>query len=143
MVYKQDPYIPTSDKFDPNLSLTDGDIDNLVSWGFNLVRLGVMWEAVERQPGVYDVAYLNKVNELINRLGAKGIYTMVDAHQDVFARRICGEGVPDFYAEYDDLDHSCKGKIVPDILSIIGACKSMDDYDLRYDENDDPVIEDC
>lgn len=58
MVYKQDPYIPDATKFDPDLSLTDDDINNLVKWGFNLVRLGVMWEAVERQPGVYDENYL-------------------------------------------------------------------------------------
>jgi endoglycosylceramidase len=48
VVYKVDPYIPSSDVFDPNLSLTDSEIDDLVGWGFNFVRLGVMWEAVER-----------------------------------------------------------------------------------------------
>ena len=103
VVYKVDPYIPSSDAFDPNLSLTDVEIDDLLAWGFNFVRLGVMWEAVERQPGVYDDAYLTRVESLINKLGEKGIYTMVDAHQDVFARSICGEGVPDFYASYDKL----------------------------------------
>jgi endoglycosylceramidase len=46
----------------------------------NFVRLGVMWEAVERSPGVYDDAYLDKVEELINRLGKAGIYTLVDMH---------------------------------------------------------------
>lgn len=64
----------------------------------NFVRLGVMWEAVERRPGVYDMEYLAKVNDLITKLGEQGIYTLVDAHQDVFARMMCGEGVPDFYA---------------------------------------------
>ena len=65
----------------------------------NFVRLGVMWEGVERQAGVYDEAYFNQVESLINKLGEAGIYTLVDAHQDVFARSICGEGVPDFYAK--------------------------------------------
>ncbi len=65
----------------------------------NFVRLGVMWEGVERQAGVYDTEYLAKVDALITRLGEAGIYTLVDAHQDVFARTICGEGVPDFYAK--------------------------------------------
>lgn len=46
----------------------------------NFVRLGVMWEAVEREPGVYDHAYLDKVERLINDLGAHGIYTLVDNH---------------------------------------------------------------
>ena len=64
----------------PQLSLTDEDIDNLVRWGFNLVRLGVMWEAVERTPGAFNLTYLGEVEKLINRLGEKGIYTLVDAH---------------------------------------------------------------
>lgn len=46
----------------------------------NFVRLGVMWEAVERQPGVYDASYLQKIDELITKLGESGIYTLVDAH---------------------------------------------------------------
>ena len=65
----------------------------------NFVRLGVMWEAVERTPEVYDYKYLDKVEELILKLGEAGIYTLVDAHQDVFARVMCGEGMPDFYAK--------------------------------------------
>jgi endoglycosylceramidase len=82
-----------------NDSLNDEDILNLTKWGMNFVRLGVMWEGVERQAGVYDTEYLAKVDALITRLGEAGIYTLVDAHQDVFARTICGEGVPDFYAK--------------------------------------------
>ena len=46
----------------------------------NLVRLGVMWEAVEREEGVFDLEYLKRVDQLINKLGQKGIYTMVDGH---------------------------------------------------------------
>lgn len=80
VVYKQDPYIPDAVNFDAELSLNADDISNLVSWGMNFVRLGVMWEAVERSPGVYDDNYLDEVESLINRLGEAGIYTLVDAH---------------------------------------------------------------
>ena len=79
-IYKMDPYIPLTDSFDPQKSMNDKDIADLVRWGQNFVRLGVMWEAVERQPGVYDDAYLDKVETLINQLGEAGIYTLVDAH---------------------------------------------------------------
>jgi len=109
VVYKVHPYIPQQDVFDGQLSLTDKDIDDLIRWGLNFVRLGVMWEAVERAPGVYNDTYLDEVEKLINKMGEKGIYTLVDAHQDVFARHICGEGVPDFYAGEDVLDHICTG----------------------------------
>ena len=58
-----------------------------------------MWEAVERNPGQYDMAYLDEIEHIINKLGDAGIYTLLDAHQDVFARYMCGEGIPDFYAK--------------------------------------------
>ena len=57
-----------------------------------------MWEAVETAPGVYNQTYLTEIDHLITKLGQKGIYTLVDAHQDVLARQICGEGMPNFYA---------------------------------------------
>ena len=79
-IYKVDPYIPSDGEFDPQNSLNDEDIANLKRWGMNFVRLGVMWEGVERQPGVYDQVYLDKVETLINKLGEAGIYTLVDAH---------------------------------------------------------------
>ena len=57
-----------------------------------------MWEAVEYSPGKYNHTYIQQVNTLINKLGRKGIYTLIDAHQDVLSRTICGEGMPNFYA---------------------------------------------
>jgi endoglycosylceramidase len=57
-----------------------------------------MWEAVEYAPGQYNETYLDQIEILINKLGQRGIYTLVDAHQDVLARKLCGEGIPNFYA---------------------------------------------
>ena len=107
-----------------------------------------MWEAVERSEGVYDDAYLEKVNTLINKLGEAGIYTLVDAHQDVFARSICGEGIPDFYAK-QILKHDahCINSVADWALSSIykkmGVCTDMDTFGFGMDENEDPLITDC
>lgn len=79
-IYKVAPYIPSEGDFDPDNSLNDEDIANLKSWGMNFVRLGVMWEGVERKAGEYDADYLDKVEGLINKMGEAGIYTLVDAH---------------------------------------------------------------
>jgi endoglycosylceramidase len=114
VVYKVDPYIPDRNNFDAQLSLTDKELDDLVNWGFNFVRLGVMWEAVERAPGQYNMTYLDDVENLIARLGERGIYTLVDMHQDILARKICGEGLPNFYAV--DLPTKCEGGIFPSII---------------------------
>ena len=69
VVPKVAPYIPITDKFDPQLSLNQKDMEDLAAWGMNFIRLGVMWEAVERTPGVYDMPYLDKIEQLINKLG--------------------------------------------------------------------------
>ena len=80
IVYKVTPYIPSNETFDSQNSLTDNDIKNLTSWGFNFVRLGVMWEGVEMAPGKYNYTYLDEISSLIRRLGEAGIYTLVDGH---------------------------------------------------------------
>ena len=98
VAYKVHPYIPSNQTFDGDNSLTDAEIDQLKKWGFNFVRLGVMWEAVESAPSHYNDTYLDAVEVLINKLGQRVIYTLVDAHQDVLARKHCGEGIPNFYA---------------------------------------------
>ena len=107
-----------------------------------------MWEAVERSENVYDDDYLDKIEILINKLGDAGIYTLVDAHQDVFARVICGEGVPDFYAkQVIGDDPICINNFMDWMMSPIykaaGVCQTMKDYGYRLDENGDPFIEDC
>jgi hypothetical protein len=48
VVYKVAPYIPSDGEFDTEDSLNAMDIQNLKKWGMNFVRLGVMWEGVER-----------------------------------------------------------------------------------------------
>lgn len=147
-IYKIDPYIPSEGAFDPQNSLNDEDIANLKSWGMNFMRLGVMWEGVEREPGKYDMAYLDKVEALINKMGEAGIYTLVDAHQDVFARYMCGEGIPDFYAqEVIGKKPSCINPLADKLLEKFyereGFCSDMNDLDYRVDENGDYLIEDC
>jgi endoglycosylceramidase len=69
VVEKIAPYIPDQNVFDSQASLTDKDILDLKEWGFNFVRLGVMWEAVETAPGVYNETYLDEVDQLITKLG--------------------------------------------------------------------------
>ena len=148
VVYKVDPYIPSIGEFDSQNSLNDEDIANLKKWGMNFVRLGVMWEAVERSPGVYDDEYLDKVDAMIQKLGDAGIYTLVDAHQDVFARSICGEGIPDFYAQelLKDDSHCLNGfldKMLKPFYDKFGLCWNLEDAGFAKDDEGRYVIEDC
>lgn len=140
-VVKLPPYLPTTDSFDARNSMSQKDIDYMTEWGFNFVRLGTIWEAVEKTAGVYDYEYLSKVNELITQLGEAGIYTLVDSHQDVLSRRLCGEGIPLDYAPVPTA--KCEDTLVGKILRFTGFCKTIDEYVERVDENGLPLIEDC
>lgn len=148
VVYKVAPYLPDRVNFDPQDSLTEKDIFDLQNWGVNLVRLGVMWEAVESAPGVYNQTYLKQIDDLITKLGEAGIYTLLDAHQDVMARTICGEGMPNFYANEILANGSyCVGKysdyIMAPLLNAVGFCKPMDNYKMQKDQDGNPLISDC
>jgi endoglycosylceramidase len=77
--------------------LSDIDAANLRKWGFNIVRLGVMWPGVEPgERGVYSQEYLNEIETIVTNLGKNNIKVILDFHQDLWHRKFCGEGVPDY-----------------------------------------------
>lgn len=64
--------------------------------GFNVVRLGIIWKALEPQPGVYDDAYLGQIVRTYRILQKQGIAVLLDFHQDLYNERFQGEGAPDW-----------------------------------------------
>jgi len=68
--------------------------DTLASWGWNAVRLLVMWEGLEPERGVYDDAYLDALRVLAEAAGERGLHVIVDFHQDLFSRGLGGDGAP-------------------------------------------------
>lgn len=98
VVYKLDPWIPWRDKWDSQLSFSKEDIKYLKDWGFNVVRLGVMWPGYDLGEQKTNLTYLQKMKDLVNELGDSGIYTLIDMHQDLLSEYYCGEGVPDYLA---------------------------------------------
>jgi endoglycosylceramidase len=66
----------------------------LASWGFNLVRLTIFWEAIEPQPDYYDQSYLNSIKDMVDQAGQRGIYVLLDMHQDLYSRHLKGDGAP-------------------------------------------------
>jgi endoglycosylceramidase len=90
MVYKLPPYDPAAAGFGAD------DARFLDRIGFNAVRVGVIWKAVEPQPGVYDDAYLNEIVRTVRTLARRGIYSLLDFHQDMYNERFQGEGAPDW-----------------------------------------------
>src|SRR3954452_15890555 len=60
------------------------DPDRMAGIGWNAVRLLLSWSRVEPQPGVYDAAYLAQVAAVVERLRGRGIYSILDLHQDAW-----------------------------------------------------------
>ncbi len=71
-------------------------IKNLSECGFNLVRLGMTWDAIEPQPGKYDEDYLDRVYAIADLCAKYGIYFYLDMHQDLYssAPETAGDGAP-------------------------------------------------
>lgn len=81
MIYKIAPfYPPVLDGFDSNNSLSEFDMDNLLSWGMNFIRLYVSWEGVEPVKGQYNATYLQQIANIVRMAEKKGITVLLDAH---------------------------------------------------------------
>ena len=96
-VEKVHPFLPPMAPIDTSRSLGDADAAQIASWGMNVVRLGVLWQAVapvSADPATYNTSYLGSVKNTIEMLARHGIWTIVDMHQDVLGAQFCGEGLP-------------------------------------------------
>jgi endoglycosylceramidase len=103
MVYKRSPYYPAA------VGFGEDDAAFLQRIGFNAVRVGVIWKAVEPEPGVYDEAYLEQIAKTVHTLAARGIVSLLDFHQDLFNERFQGEGAPDWAVQDEGLPNPSNG----------------------------------
>jgi endoglycosylceramidase len=95
MVYKVKPYAPDASGFGAD------DARFLHNFGFNTVRLGLIYKGVEPQPGHYNAAYLKRISRTQRQLASQGVFSQLDFHQDLYNERFGGEGWPD-WAVLDD-----------------------------------------
>ncbi|MCP9621242.1 glycoside hydrolase family 5 protein [Nocardia otitidiscaviarum] len=91
-VDKDAPYIELGDGF----TLTAEDAELLARHGFNVVRLGVAFDGLMPTRGVVDTAYLDRVAAVVDLLAARGIYTLIDNHQDGLSKIWGGNGFPEW-----------------------------------------------
>lgn len=74
-------------------------LDRLVDWGFDVARVPFSWAALEPTPGQDDEAWLARYDALLDASWARGVWTIVDFHQDVYAEPFCGDGFPSWTLE--------------------------------------------
>lgn len=78
-----------------NYFWNEEDVINIKNLGFNVIRLGFTWDAVEPEMGVYNEKYLDKLAEIISLCEKHEIYVYLDCHQDLYANNFCyGDGAP-------------------------------------------------
>ncbi len=97
LVDKVAPYEPSVGGFGRS------DAKFLADHGFNAVRLGVLAEAVEPKPGVFDDGYLRNIGRTVGLLRSYGIRSLLDFHQDLYNEHFQGEGLPAWMIDDDGL----------------------------------------
>lgn len=83
----------------PTLPTTDEDWDAMAARGFSVIRLVVHWSRLEPERGRMDSAYLDEIDGYVSAAAERGIYTVIDMHQDAYSAftstpvdEICPEG---------------------------------------------------
>lgn len=97
----------------------------LGSYGFNVVRLGVIWSGVEPEPGVYNEHYLLEIDEMIRWINQAGMYVLLDMHQDLFGQKF-SDGAPDWATLDQGLPHY-RGAVWSDAYLISPAVQTAFD----------------
>lgn len=57
----------------------------LRDWGFNSIRFGIIWDGIEPEPGVYNEAYLQGIDQHIQWAADNNIFVVLDMHQDLYS----------------------------------------------------------
>src|SRR5215213_10152562 len=102
---KMPPYLP--------FPMTDfetvkPELDRMRDLGFNIVRLLVIWKALEPVPQEHPEnlsadgqRYLEDVRRVIDALYERGLFVMVNFHQDIAHEYYGGDGFPDWARAID------------------------------------------
>ncbi|MFA5889826.1 MAG: cellulase family glycosylhydrolase [Actinomycetota bacterium] len=79
----------------------EDDAAFLAQNGLTLLRLAVFASGVMPAPGVFDPAYVDGIGDIVDVAAEAGLDVIVDFHQDVYANKYNGRGMPDWMGEDD------------------------------------------
>jgi endoglycosylceramidase len=69
----------------PTAPVTDADWDSMAANGFSVVRLIMSWSLLEPERGKVDETYLKTVKDTVRAANERGIYVVLDVHQDAWS----------------------------------------------------------
>jgi endoglycosylceramidase len=90
------PYVPFDYADGGYADALGAYIDRAASWGIDVMRVPFAWAALAPSQGTTDAEWLARYQQILDAAWARGIYTVVDFHQDIFAECFCGDGFPDW-----------------------------------------------
>lgn len=97
------------------------------AWGFNFIRYGINWAALEPRPGEINEEYLQEIDKRVQWAEENGIWIMFDMHQDLYGKKF-GNGAPEWATFDEGLPHQT-GTIWSDAYLLSGAVqKSFDNF---------------
>ena len=62
--------------------------------GYDIIRLGFTWSAMEPTPGNYNQQLIDDLCKFLDKCEEYGIYAYLDCHQDVYSSSCYGDGAP-------------------------------------------------
>ncbi|KYK59924.1 cellulase [Drechmeria coniospora] len=101
VVMKEPPWYRPFEWQPSRSSFGKKDVENLRDLGLNVVRLGHSWAGAEPVRGEYNQTFLDIMKQQTKLAEDHGIYVLVDVHQDLLARQLCGHGAPDWFVKPD------------------------------------------
>jgi endoglycosylceramidase len=94
-------------------------------WGFNCIRLGIIWDGLEPEPGMYNEDYLKEIDKRIHWAAENDIYVFLDMHQDLYGAKY-SDGAPD-WATLDEGQPHYTGAVWSDSYLISPAVQTAFD----------------
>lgn len=84
-IRKEFPWIPNKKEQDMT---NDSQLLNLKKWGFNTVRLGLMWSGLIPEKNIINQTYLDQMIQIVDKLASNNIYVIIDLHQDMMSSKL-------------------------------------------------------
>ncbi len=111
------------------------------TWGFNCIRLGIIWDGLEPEPGKYNEEYLKEIDKRIQWAAENDIYVFLDMHQDLYGAKY-SDGAPDWATLDEGKDHY-RGAVWSDSYLISPAVQTaFDNFWLNTPASDGVGIQD-
>lgn len=86
----------------PWIDESDVEREN-TEFGFDFVRYLILWDAIEPAKDSFSMEYLDRVEQRVNWYTSRGMYVMLDMHQDLYSIKFDGDGAPFWACETNGL----------------------------------------